>query len=77
MLCFELKIEGCAAEDWRQHDAVTTAALNVVFPPSTYSTHGLSRPATPNEGHLDRWVIEKDLKVGLVTSILYVSILIF
>ncbi|XP_056430455.1 dynein axonemal heavy chain 3-like [Hyla sarda] len=43
---------GCAAEDWREHDAATKEVLAVFFPPARYSTHGLSRPASPSEGHL-------------------------
>ncbi|OCT88790.1 hypothetical protein XELAEV_180174175mg, partial [Xenopus laevis] len=35
----------------RRHDAPTKAVLSVVFPPSNYSTHGLSRPGTPAKGH--------------------------
>ncbi|XP_018409373.1 PREDICTED: dynein heavy chain 3, axonemal-like [Nanorana parkeri] len=58
-------------EDWRQHDAMTTAALSVMFPPSTYSTHGLSRPATPTEGHLDRYyrLIEESIDPCMVSPL--------
>ncbi|XP_073479664.1 dynein axonemal heavy chain 3-like [Aquarana catesbeiana] len=68
---FRKKAKHISHEDWRQHDAVTTAALNVVFPPSTYSTHGLSRPATPNEGHLDRYyrLIEESIDPCMVSPL--------
>ncbi|KAM8971996.1 dynein axonemal heavy chain 3-like [Pelodytes ibericus] len=59
------------AEPNRQHDAATSAALSVVFPPSTYSTHGLSRPGTPTEGHIERYyrLIEESIDPGMVTPL--------
>ncbi|XP_068129764.1 dynein axonemal heavy chain 3-like [Hyperolius riggenbachi] len=60
-----------AAEDQRQHNAATRAALSVVFPPSTYSTHGLSRPATPAEEHLERYyrLIEESIDPCMVSPL--------
>ncbi|XP_072257294.1 dynein axonemal heavy chain 3-like isoform X3 [Pyxicephalus adspersus] len=65
------KHKSLGSEDWRQHDAVTTAALNVVFPPSTYSTYGLSRPSTPTEVHLDRYyrLIEESIDPCMVSPL--------
>ncbi|KAK1169287.1 dynein heavy chain 7, axonemal-like, partial [Acipenser oxyrinchus oxyrinchus] len=42
-------------EDHPVHDEATRAALAVGFPPSTFSTHGLSRPASPLQEHLPRY----------------------
>ncbi|KAG8578269.1 hypothetical protein GDO81_010439 [Engystomops pustulosus] len=62
---------GSAAEDRRQHDAATKEALSVLFPPPTYSTHGLSRPASPNEGHLHRYyrLIEESIDPCMVSPL--------
>ncbi|XP_053321162.1 dynein axonemal heavy chain 3-like [Spea bombifrons] len=58
-------------EDRREHDAATRAVLGVVFPPSRYSTHGLSRPGTPTEGHIDRYyrLIEESIDPCMVTPL--------
>nr|XP_039250666.1 dynein heavy chain 3, axonemal-like [Styela clava] len=45
----ETELEDC---DGRAHDEATQAALDVVFPPYTHSTQGLSRPSTPEEKEL-------------------------
>ncbi|XP_041110137.1 dynein heavy chain 3, axonemal-like isoform X2 [Polyodon spathula] len=42
-------------EDHPVHDDATRAALAIYFPPSTFSTHGLSRPASPQQAHLPRY----------------------
>ncbi|XP_032895202.1 dynein heavy chain 3, axonemal-like [Amblyraja radiata] len=42
-------------EDYTLHDEATSAALSVYFPAARHSTHGLSRPATPNEDQLHRF----------------------
>ncbi|XP_073507678.1 dynein axonemal heavy chain 3-like [Phyllobates terribilis] len=65
------KHHGCAAEDWREHDAATKEALCVLFPPPTYSTHGLSRPASPSEGHLHRYyrLIEESIDPCMVSPL--------
>ncbi|XP_071815449.1 dynein axonemal heavy chain 3-like isoform X3 [Apostichopus japonicus] len=39
----------------REHDMEASAALSVVFPPFTVSTHGLSRPATPEQDDIPRY----------------------
>ena len=41
----------------RLHDAMTQAVLEIEFPPYTFSTKGLSRPATPSEDYLPRYEI--------------------
>ncbi|KAM4037486.1 dynein axonemal heavy chain 3-like [Anomaloglossus baeobatrachus] len=62
---------GCAAEDWREQDAATKEALCVWFPPQSYSTHGLSRPASPTEGHLHRYyrLIEESIDPCMVSPL--------
>ncbi|MEE6480199.1 hypothetical protein FKM82_012486 [Ascaphus truei] len=59
------------AEDRTEHDEATKVALNVVFPSSTYSTHGLSRPGTPSEGHMHRYyrLIEESIDPCMVTPL--------
>ncbi|KAM4676017.1 dynein axonemal heavy chain 3-like [Discoglossus pictus] len=59
------------ADDRREHDAATSAALSVQFPPSTYSTHGLSRPGTPTEEHIQRYyrLIEESIDPCMVTPL--------
>ncbi|CAH2277605.1 Hypothetical predicted protein [Pelobates cultripes] len=60
-----------AVEDRREHDAPTRAVINVSFPPSTYSTHGLSRPGTPSKEHVERyyWLIEDSIDPCMVTPL--------
>ncbi|KAM4746905.1 dynein axonemal heavy chain 3-like [Rhinophrynus dorsalis] len=57
--------------DKREHDEATRAALSVVFPPSTYSTNGLSRPGTPTEMHIERYyrLIEESIDPSMVTPL--------
>jgi len=38
-----------------EHSCEELAVLSVEFPPWYFSTHGLSRPATPNEQDLPRY----------------------
>ncbi|XP_053575219.1 dynein axonemal heavy chain 3-like [Bombina bombina] len=59
------------AEDKREHDKSTRAALHVVFPPSSYSTHGLSRPGTPTKQHIQRYyrLIEESIDPCMVTPL--------
>lgn len=38
----------------REHNKETQECINVEFPPFYYSTHGLSRPSTPEEDHRPR-----------------------
>ncbi|XP_063786085.1 dynein axonemal heavy chain 3-like [Pseudophryne corroboree] len=65
------KYLGCAAEDWRDYGATTRAVINVVFPPPTFSTHGLSRAATPSEGNLQRYyrLIEDSIDPCMVSPL--------
>ncbi|XP_078481764.1 uncharacterized protein LOC113475134 [Ciona intestinalis] len=42
-------------EELRTHDEATRAALEVIFPPYTCSFHGISRPASPEEKHAERY----------------------
>ncbi|XP_073413059.1 dynein axonemal heavy chain 3-like [Dendrobates tinctorius] len=58
-------------EDWREHDAATKEALCVLFPPPTFSTHGLSRPASPTEEHLQRYyrLIEESIDPCMVSPL--------
>ncbi|KAM9311612.1 dynein axonemal heavy chain 3-like [Gastrophryne carolinensis] len=62
---------GSTAEDRTQHDTATRAALDVVFPPSSFSTHGLSRASTPAEEHLDRYyrLIEESIDPCMVSPL--------
>ncbi|XP_031754732.1 dynein heavy chain 3, axonemal [Xenopus tropicalis] len=55
----------------REHDAATRAVLSVAFPPSTFSTHGLSRPGTPAKGHTARYykIIEESIDPCMVTPL--------
>uniref|UniRef100_A0A8C5PIE1 AAA+ ATPase domain-containing protein n=1 Tax=Leptobrachium leishanense TaxID=445787 RepID=A0A8C5PIE1_9ANUR len=55
----------------REHDAATKAVISVSFPPSTYSTHGLSRPGTPAEEHRERYyrLIEDSIDPCMVTPL--------
>lgn len=41
-------------DDQREYTAEEEAVLSVHFPPWYFSTHGLSRPATPDESDNDR-----------------------
>ncbi|XP_075130611.1 dynein axonemal heavy chain 3-like [Leptodactylus fuscus] len=62
---------GFAAVDWREHDAATKEALAILFPPPSSSTHGLSRPASPNERHLHRYyrLIEESIDPCMVSPL--------
>ncbi|XP_070559259.1 dynein axonemal heavy chain 3-like isoform X5 [Ptychodera flava] len=55
----------------RDYDDEVEAVLSIEFPPSTFSTIGLSRPATPNEKELDRYysLIEHSIEPYMVAPL--------
>ncbi|XP_076804480.1 dynein axonemal heavy chain 3-like isoform X3 [Clavelina lepadiformis] len=58
-------------EGLRVHDEATQATLNVEFPPYTFSTHGLSRPATPEPDSIPRYysVMETSIEGSMISSL--------
>ncbi|XP_043943753.1 dynein axonemal heavy chain 3-like [Protopterus annectens] len=57
-------------DDYTRPDEATRAIIAVAFAPSSYSTHGLSRPATPEED-LPRYydLIERSIDPSVVTPL--------
>ncbi|XP_022099330.1 dynein heavy chain 3, axonemal-like isoform X3 [Acanthaster planci] len=55
----------------RDHDETTQAVLQVVFPPYTTSTHGLSRPTTPEQQDLPRYfsLIENAISPSMIAPL--------
>ncbi|KAJ8047551.1 Dynein heavy chain 3, axonemal [Holothuria leucospilota] len=55
----------------REHDMEASAALSVVFPPFTVSTHGLSRPSTPAEEDLPRYfqLVEQAIETDFIAPL--------
>ncbi|XP_077987554.1 dynein axonemal heavy chain 3-like isoform X2 [Glandiceps talaboti] len=55
----------------REHDDEVEAVLSMEFPPSTFSTIGLSRPTTPEEQDLDRYysLIEHSIEPYMVAPL--------
>ncbi|XP_078276213.1 dynein axonemal heavy chain 3-like [Rhinoraja longicauda] len=58
-------------EDYTLHNEATSAALSVCFPSARHSTHGLSRPATPNDDQLHRYhdLLEGCIEPSVVTPL--------
>ncbi|XP_076448252.1 dynein axonemal heavy chain 3-like [Babylonia areolata] len=54
-----------------EHDPETEAALDVVFPTWYYSTHGLSRPSSPEPHNIERYynLMEKAIAADMVGPI--------